>query len=57
MAEKGSYTLDAVAQQVQSWKAQGLKVVFTNGVFTAGAAAVMMMTTTTTLGVTLLSQT
>ena len=33
MAEKGAYTLDAVAQQVESWKAQGLKVVFTNGVF------------------------
>ena len=33
MAEKGAYTLDAVVQQVESWKAQGLKVVFTNGVF------------------------
>lgn len=33
MAEKGTYTLDAVGQQVQSWKTQGLKVVFTNGVF------------------------
>ena len=33
MAEKGAYTLDAVAQLVRSWKAQGLKVVFTNGVF------------------------
>lgn len=33
MAEKAAYTLDAVAQLVRSWKAQGLKVVFTNGVF------------------------
>ena len=33
MAEKAAYTLDTVAQQVRSWKAQGLKVVFTNGVF------------------------
>jgi len=33
VAEKAAYTLDTVAQQVRSWKAQGLKVVFTNGVF------------------------
>ena len=33
MAEKAAYTLDTVAQEVRSWKAQGLKVVFTNGVF------------------------
>ena len=33
MAEQAATTLDAVAQQVQSWKSQGLKVVFTNGVF------------------------
>ena len=33
MADQAATTLDAVAQQVQSWKAQGLKVVFTNGVF------------------------
>ena len=35
MAEKDAYTsLDAVAQQVvETWSSQGLKVVFTNGVF------------------------
>lgn len=33
MAEQATTTLDAVAQRVQAWKSQGLKVVFTNGVF------------------------
>ena len=33
MAEQATTTLDAVAQRVQAWKSQGLKVVFTHGVF------------------------
>lgn len=33
MADSRVYSLQAVADRVQEWKAEGLKVVFTNGVF------------------------